>query len=320
MKQRKNITTLSRNFVIPAGSQVVLKVEKRELQNDNVGSELGFKKPGAVGVVVKCPPHNDELYTIRFHDGAIVESLFDEIVLRRQEVDNLLAATDDMEHYSRYVIYKCQTGSKAYGLSNENSDDDIRGIFLPPAEKHWSLFNVPQQLELMQDNDDVVFWELEKFLRLALKANPNVLETLWTPMVLHAEPIAVRLREIRNVFLSKHLYKTYSGYVLSQFRRMRNSVEKTDSFKQKHAMHLIRLLYSGIAALRDGEIMVDVSDHREQLLSIRNGEFSFDEVEKVAMELEKQFSETFETTSLPDQPDFETVDRFLIEARRSMVQ
>lgn len=138
-------------------------------------------------------------------------------------------------------------------------------------------------------------------------------------MVIEATPIGLQLREIRNSFLSKHLYKTYSGYVLSQFRRMKNSFEKTGTYKFKHAMHLLRLLHSGIGVLRTGEIMIDVSEHRESLMKVREGCLSFAEVQKRALDLDREFQAAFESTTLPDQPDFETVDQFLIAARRSMV-
>lgn len=301
---------LSRNFVIPAGSQVVLKVTKQVPGNPDT-----FKKPGSVGVVFKCPPHNDEPYVVRFADETMVEASFDEIVLRREEVDNLLSGKFEPEDLRPFIIYRCQVGSKAFGLSHESSDDDYRGIFLPPAKVHWSLYDMPQQLEFNDGQDDEVYWELEKFLRLALKANPNILETLWTPNVLEADPITTKLRDIRTSFLSKHLYKTYSGYALSQFRRMRNSFQKTGKFKHKHAMHLIRLLHSGTEALRSGDIMIDVSGFRSELLAIRNGQYTFEQVEAKAKELEREFEVAFEKTTLPEQPDFEKVNRFLIEAR-----
>ena len=81
-------------------------------------------------------------------------------------------------------------------------------------------------------------------------------------------------------------------------------------------MHLIRLLYSGANALRTGEIMIDVSDFRSELLSIRDGQYTFADVEQKAKELEKEFGSAFEKTSLPEQPDFERVNQYLIEARR----
>jgi len=84
-------------------------------------------------------------------------------------------------------------------------------------------------------------------------------------------------------------------------------------------MHLIRLLYSGIAVLETGDIHVDVGEHRDELLEIRCGGLSFEEVKRRALELDQRFQEAFERTALPDQPDFDWVDRFLIAARRRMV-
>jgi len=178
---------------------------------------------------------------------------------------------------------------------------------------------LPEQLEFNDGQQDEVYWELEKFLRLALKANPNVLETLWTPLVLDADKTARELRDIRQAFLSKHVYKTYSGYVLSQFRRMTNAYESKGTFKPKHAMHLIRLLYSGIAALETGEIRVDVAEHRQELLEIRDGGQSFEEIRKRALELDERFQAAFERTTLPDQPDYGRVDELLVRARRRMI-
>lgn len=306
----RTIRGLSRNFVIPAGTQVVLRSNRPLLDTPDE-----FKKPGAVGSVIKCPPNNEGNYLIQFTDGRQVEAGFDDLALRRREIDDLLANTPD---FTPTILYRCQVGSKAYGLSTESSDDDYRGIYIAPADIHWSLHEVPQQLEFKEGHDEVYF-ELERFLRLALKANPNILEMLWTPLVLNTSPLGDQLLSIRNAFLSKHLYKTYSGYVLSQFRRMKNSFEKSGTFKRKHAMHLIRLLISGLDALKTGEIRVAIDQHRDFLLSIRNGELTFEQIRKHAFQLDAEFQSAFEITDLPEQPEVETVNAFLVEARRSMV-
>jgi predicted nucleotidyltransferase len=154
---------------------------------------------------------------------------------------------------------------------------------------------------------------------LALKANPSVLETLWTPLVLLADETAEELRAMRQAFLSKHVYKTYSGYVLSQFRRMANAYKAKGAYKPKHAMHLIRLLYSGIAALETGEIRIDVAERRGELLHIRNDGLPFEEVKHRALELDERFQAAFERTRLPEQPDYSRVDAFLVRAGRRMV-
>ena len=70
---------------------------------------------------------------------------------------------------------------------------------------------MPEQLE--NEATQEVYWELQKFLTLALKANPNVLECLYTPLVEHAGAMAQRLLEQRSIFLSKLVYQTYNGYV-----------------------------------------------------------------------------------------------------------
>jgi hypothetical protein len=301
---------LMSDFLIPTGTQVVLKVDKPL-------ADGSLRTRGSVGVIVATPAGNEQPYVIRFADGQTMEAFFPELAIRRKEIEDELARTDvDLRPF---IIYRCQVGSHAFGLATEGSDDDIRGIFLPPARLHWSLYKLPEQLEFQHGECDEVYWELEKYLKLALKANPNVLETLWTPRILHADEAAHRLRELRSAFLSRHLYKTYSGYVLSQFRRMRNAHAKTGKYKAKHAMHLVRLLHSGIEALRSGEIRIDVAEHRAELLAIKSGALSFEQAQERALELDRQFQEAYRTTALPEHPDYRRVDEFLIWARRRMV-
>jgi predicted nucleotidyltransferase len=297
-------------FIISPGTQVVLKVDK-------FSPDGTIRQRGSVGVVAESPADNQYAYTLRFADGQTVEAHFRELAIRRKEIEDQLALCD--EDLRPWIIYRCQVGSRAFGLAGEDSDDDIRGIYLPSARLHWSLFKLPEQLEFTDADKDEVYWELEKFLKLALKANPNVLETLWTPLVLHADEAAQRLRAMREVFLTRFLYKTYSGYVLSQFRRMANAHAKTGKYKAKHAMHLIRLLYSGIEALRSGQIRIDVAEHRDELLAIKSGALSFEQARDRALELDRQLQDAYRQTILPEQPDYRQVDEFLIWARRRMV-
>ena len=94
------------------------------------------------------------------------------------------------EIWSR-VILRCVVGSRAYGLEREGSDTDRRGVYLPPAALHWSLAGAPPQLQ--NEATQEVYWELQKFIALALKANPNVLECLYTPLVETATPLGEEL-------------------------------------------------------------------------------------------------------------------------------
>jgi hypothetical protein len=221
----------------------------------------------------------------------------------------------DLDHY---VIYRCVVGSRAYGLSHTASDTDRRGIYLPPAQLHWSLYGVPEQLE--HDATQECYWELQKFLILALKANPNVLECLYTPLVETVTPLAEELLARRTIFLSQLVYQTYNGYVLSQFKKLEQDLRTRGHLRWKHAMHLLRLLLSGITVLQDGFVPVQMTEHRERLLAIRHGQVPWEDVNAWRLSLHKAFDAAFAATRLPERPDYETANAFLLKARRSMVR
>jgi predicted nucleotidyltransferase len=118
----------------------------------------------------------------------------------------------------KFIIYRCVVGSRAYGLDNDESDTDRRGIYLAPADLQWSLFGAPEQFE---DNaTQSCYWELQKFLTMALKANPNILECLYSPMVEKATPLGEELLAIREAFLSQMIFQTFNGYAMSQFKKI----------------------------------------------------------------------------------------------------
>lgn len=300
------------NLIYSVGTRVVTLVEV-------LGQSGKTLQPrGAVGVVIHSPSELNSPYRIRFANG-VEESLNREQVtmlarFKESEFGDGDGTSPRHDLYER-IFYRCVIGSRAYGLDGEGSDTDRRGIFLPPAELHWSLFGAPEQLE--NDATQEAYWEVQKFLALALKANPNALECLYTPIVESTTPLAEKLLAMRSVFLSRLVYQTYNGYVLSQFKKMQASLRNQGEVKWKHVMHLIRLLHSGIGVLREGVVPVRVEEHRDQLLAIRRGEMPWDEVEDWRKRLHREFDLASEKTRLPERPDYERVNAFLIEARRS---
>jgi len=75
-------------------------------------------------------------------------------------------------------------------------------------------------------------------------------------------------------------------------------------------------LLSGISIMREGFVPVRVEEHREKLLAIRQGEAPWEEVEDWRKRLHHEFNAASETTVLPERPDYEKANAFLIEARR----
>lgn len=295
----------------PTGTQVVTL-------RDVVGQNGRTLHPrGAVGVVVKSPTDLDPAYRIRFPDG--VEEFLNSGDLttlakfKEGVIGDTSLTAQGSELFDR-VIFQCIIGSQAYGLADGESDIDRRGFYLPPADLHWSLYGVPEQLECHETQE--AYWEIQKFLVLALKANPNVLECLYSPLVEKATPLAEELLGMRDIFLSRLVYQTYNGYVMSQFKKMQADIRNQGQVKWKHVMHLIRLLISGIGVLREGFVPVRADEHREQLLAIKKGEMPWEETEKWRLALHTEFDKALEETKLPERPDYEKANAFLIKARR----
>jgi hypothetical protein len=151
---------------------------------------------------------------------------------------------------------------------------------------------------------------------MALKGNPNILECLYSPIVEFATPLAERLLAMRDAFLSKVVFQTYNGYVMSQFKRMQADIRNHGQVKWKHVMHLLRLLTSGVHVLRAGTVSVHVGERRDRLLAVKRGEMAWGDVEAWRLRLHAEFEAAFEATSLPERPDFERASRFLVDARR----
>jgi hypothetical protein len=125
---------------------------------------------------------------------------------------------------------------------------------------------------------------------------------------------------MQSIFLSQLVYQTYNGYVMSQFKKLEADLRNRGEIKRKHAMHLIRLLLSGIVTLREGRVPVRAETHRDQLLAIRRGEMEWEEVNAWRLRLHTSFDDALRTTRLPERPNYERADDFLIRARRSMAK
>jgi len=300
------------NLIYSTGTQVVCL---REIIGQN-GRTLHPR--GTVGVVIHAPGDLEHAYRVRLVDGYEENLRHGEIVMlahfKEGEIGDPRITARRSDLYDR-VIFRCVVGSRAFGLDDENSDTDYRGIYLPTAEMHWSMYGVPEQIEC--DETQEHYWELQRFLVLALKANPNVLECLYTPLIEVKTPLAGELLEMRSAFLSRLVYQTYNGYVMSQFKKMQSDLRNQGQVKWKHVMHLIRLLISGISVLRDGFVPIRVEQHRDRLLAIKRGEVSWDETEDWRRRLHQEFDSAVTKSPLPERPDYEWANALLMKARRA---
>lgn len=120
------------------------------------------------------------------------------------------------------MVVRHLAGSKAYGTSLPTSDTDIRGIFC--ADEVWCRspwYNV-NEIEITEE-EDTKFYELSKFLQLLVDQNPNILETLWVDesTILDSSEAYEYLRSRRSELLSSKTAFTFSGYAVSQLKRIK---------------------------------------------------------------------------------------------------
>ena len=213
------------------------------------------------------------------------------------------------------IVYSTIHGSKAYGLNNENSDTDIRGIFMPTAIETFGFLAARESFTGTKEADET-YWSLPKFFRLASKCNPNAIEILFTNEEDHINDKTVLAQCIlagRHDFLSKQAFHSFGGYARSQFLKLEKR-ETWDPGIWKDAMHTIRLLDFGKQILTTGDLKVKVpKDFREYLLDVRNAKIPKYEVLEMATDMFLEMAEANKTSKLPEHADLDKLNYWCME-------
>lgn len=131
------------------------------------------------------------------------------------------------------IIYEVVSGSKAYGLDTPTSDTDIRGIFVLPIEEVLKGNYIDQ---VADEKNDIVYFEIKKFLDLARKGNPNILELLNVSdeHILYQDGSAMQtILDNRDIFITKKLRHTFVGYAHSQIKKAKGLNKKINWDKER---------------------------------------------------------------------------------------
>lgn len=211
----------------------------------------------------------------------------------------------------RSIALQAITGSKAYGLDHENSDTDRMGIFVASTVDVAGL-NWTQADESWSDagptGDDTTLHEIGKFLKLALKCNPTLIELMWMNDYEILTPVGKGIIDIRESILhEKGIRNHYHGYAYSQLERVRADYP---NHKPKMARHTLRIARQGSTLLKTGTFDVKVDDPQEYF---DLDKLSFDELdEKISREVTHiQLCDSV----LPEKQDRDEVAAFLRAVR-----
>jgi uncharacterized protein len=121
------------------------------------------------------------------------------------------------------LLFEAVSGSRAYGTHHEASDWDLRGVFMLPQAQLYGLHYTEQ---VADPKNDLVYYELGRFIELLLKNNPNTLELLGMPpdCVRVCHPLFRQLRP--ELFLAKLCRYTFANYAYAQVQKARGLNKK----------------------------------------------------------------------------------------------
>jgi predicted nucleotidyltransferase len=233
------------------------------------------------------------------------------------------------------TMYLTRMGSVAYGVSNNMSDEDLYGWCIPPKamifphlEGHIEGFGTqPEKFEQYQKHHimdgekeyDVTIYNIVKYFQLVMENNPNMIDSLFTDrtQVIHSTNVSEMLRENRKIFLHKGCFKKFKGYAYAQMNKMKRSpiggrkegVEKY-GYDLKFAYHVVRLLNEVEQILVKHDL--DLMENREQLKSIRRGEWSYEQIVEYFNSKEKTLEEAYVNSTLPIEPNEIVIKKLLL--------
>lgn len=218
------------------------------------------------------------------------------------------------------VLLRGIVGSTAYGLAGPHSDVDRLGVFAVPTTALHGLH--PPRESIVEHDPDVTLHEAAKFCRLALSCNPTAMELLWLPDDLYdvRTPLGEELIGIRASFLSApRVRDAFLGYADQQFTRLTNKdASRTggrwaDRRTAKHARHLLRLVEQGLRLYETGVLTIRLDDP-QRFNDFGERVMADPEAARPVLEdARERFAAT--ATRLPDKPDEEPAERWLLRVR-----
>lgn len=230
-------------------------------------------------------------------------------------------------------------GSIAHGLymNPENADiystcdDDTFSLYAYPYEYYYSLegyYRSGEVKETKHDNVDDVAYEIRKAFHLLKGCNPNVMTYLYNEKedYFHISEAGQFLIDHRDMFLAKkRIHEAFSGYAYGQLSRLqkgayrgymgekRRQIVDEHGYDTKNAMTLIRLLRNGRELLTEGIMKVKRTDDREELLAIKRGEYSLDDIHKMADEEFDKTNKAYEQSKLPEENSKFQINELLVD-------
>lgn len=224
------------------------------------------------------------------------------------------------------TILKVLVGSRAHGLNTPESDYDWRAVFITPTSEILSLGAKPDQTTWIEGKEDNTSFEIGKFLLMATKCNPTILE-MFKADPSHdfndeydEEGFAHFGRDLQALFPHiwdpKLVMDAFVGYGLNQRKKF---LEDKDVRPAKYACAYLRTLIIAHQLLTTGDFMLDVREMPAvhfTLTKWRDGQYSKGEVIDNCIHWEKEVRKAYEENPVNPKRDLKKVNEFLLKVRK----
>ena len=152
------------------------------------------------------------------------------------------------------LLFATLSGSHLYGFSSPDSDYDLRGVHILPVRVVIGLGEGKETIDFIKEYDgleiDLVTHDIRKFLKLLLGKNGNVLECIYSPLVVYTTPEHEELKALGMKCVTRYYAYHYLGFANSQIKLHL----KEDPRRVKSLLYIYRVILTGTYLMRTGQL------------------------------------------------------------------
>lgn len=216
------------------------------------------------------------------------------------------------------LLFATVSGAHLYGFPSADSDYDIRGSHVLPLPEVLGLTTSNETVDRTQVIDgvevDIVTHDFRMFCNLLLRKNGNMLEQIFSPIVLYTTPEHEELKSIAQSCITRHHIHHYAGFAHKKWK----NVQSAETVQTKPLLYLFRVLLTGIHLLRTGRVEANLIHLNEEAKlpyiadlihqkqtgpekgTVENADLAF--IESEYERLRTEMTQAAEASQLPEKP------------------
>ena len=165
---------------------------------------------------------------------------------KQQEIDKFKNKMKSIEsEHGCKILLAFVRGSHMYGTSTEKSDVDITFVYQQPTS---DILRGDYKEQITVGGNDIVGYEIQRFITLLGQNNPNILEALDIPedCLIHKDELMDPILQ-QHLWLSKLTEKTILGYADSQIKKATGLKKKMNNpmVEKKDLLDFCYIIYDG---------------------------------------------------------------------------